>query len=201
MPSDAKAKRAAKKAEKQNAAKVKAGATVSEADAASVASTDTAASKPSGQADKPAFFERTGKNAAARKSMNMDISVTDIQLWAGQVGGSVDGHAGGQELIDRATLALTFGRNYGMVCLSLSLCLSLFSVCLSVCLSLPPSLSPSLPLSPDRPTRWGGTGSARPPSCEPSLAARFPSPTCSTWCTWSKSAQAMIALRLRPSCR
>lgn len=115
MPSDAKAKRAAKKAEKQAAAKVKAGATVSEADAASVASTDTAASKPSGQPDKPAFFERTGKNAAARKNMNMDISVTDIQLWAGQVGGSVDGHAGGQELIDRATLALTFGRNYGMV--------------------------------------------------------------------------------------
>ena len=115
MPSDAKAKRAAKKAEKHAAAKVKAGATVSEVDAASVASTDTAASKHAAQTDVPAFFERTGKNAAARKTMNMDISVTDIQLWAGQVGGSQDGHAGGQELIDRAVLALTFGRNYGMV--------------------------------------------------------------------------------------
>ena len=116
MPSDAKAKRAAAKAAKQQAAKEKAGATASKADeAASVASTESALSKASLSEGPQGFFERTGANAQARKSMNMDISVTDIQLWAGQVGGHADGHQGGVELIDRATLALTFGRNYGMV--------------------------------------------------------------------------------------
>lgn len=110
MPSDAKAKRQAAKAAKQQVAKVKGGAVVGEVDAASVASTDTAVSKGAA-ADKQDFFERTGKNAAARKNMNMDIKVGDITLYAGQVGGP----GGGEELIDRGILALTFGRNYGMV--------------------------------------------------------------------------------------
>jgi len=112
MPSDAKAKRAANKAAKQQAAKVKAGAVIKEkdADAASAASTDTLASKMAALG-KQDFFERTGKNAAARKNMNMDINVRDITLYAGQVGGP----GGGEELIDRGTLALTYGRNYGMV--------------------------------------------------------------------------------------
>ena len=110
MPSDAKAKRAANKSAKQQAAAIKGGAVASDADAASESSTETAASKRIVQ-EKQAFFERTGKNAAARKNMNMDISVTDITLYAGEVGGP----GSGLELIDRGVLALTYGRNYGMV--------------------------------------------------------------------------------------
>ena len=34
---------------------------------------------------KPSFFERTGKNAAQRSSMQMDICVQNITLYAGQV--------------------------------------------------------------------------------------------------------------------
>jgi hypothetical protein len=57
------------------------------------------------------FFQRTGKNAAARSNNNMDIVVEGITLYAGQVGGP----GGGEELIDRGTLKLTYGVKYGMV--------------------------------------------------------------------------------------
>ena len=111
MPSDAKAKRQAAKAAKQVEAAKKGGAVIKDPDAASTASTETAASKGAA-AGKQTFFERTGKNAAARKNMNMDISVTDITLYAGDAGSQAHG---GEELLDRSTLALTYGRNYGMV--------------------------------------------------------------------------------------
>ena len=75
MPSDAKAKRQAAKAAKQQAAREKAGAVAAKDDAASIASTETAMSKATIKDNgAPAFFERTGKNAQARKSMNMDIN-------------------------------------------------------------------------------------------------------------------------------
>jgi hypothetical protein len=43
--------------------------------------------------------------------MNMDICIQGITLYAGDAGSA----GGGIELIDRGTLALTYGLNYGMV--------------------------------------------------------------------------------------
>eukprot|EP00960_Hanusia_phi_P032304 749795-Hanusia_phi.AAC.11 len=65
---------------------------------------EQAASVAGVDGSKPSFFERTGKNAAQRSSMQMDICVQNITLYAGQVGGP----GGGPELIDRGTLALTY---------------------------------------------------------------------------------------------
>ena len=50
------------------------------------------------------FFQRSGPNAALRKTMQMDIRVNDIRLCAGK-----------QELLFGAVLALNHGRNYGLV--------------------------------------------------------------------------------------
>ena len=50
------------------------------------------------------FFIRSGPDANLRKSLNMDIKVENIVLFAGK-----------QELISYGTLALTYGRNYGLV--------------------------------------------------------------------------------------
>mmetsp|Transcript_21575 Transcript_21575/g.65489 ORF Transcript_21575/g.65489 Transcript_21575/m.65489 type:complete len:837 (-) Transcript_21575:364-2874(-) len=50
------------------------------------------------------FHQRTGKYAAKRKTMSMDIRVDDIRMCAGK-----------QELLDRAILALNFGVKYGLV--------------------------------------------------------------------------------------
>lgn len=81
------------------------GAVAPRDDAASHASTEQQGLK------KNTFFERTGKMAAQRSSMNMDICIQGITLYAGDAGSA----GGGIELIDRGTLALTYGLNYGMV--------------------------------------------------------------------------------------
>eukprot|EP00283_Hemiselmis_rufescens_P020295 CAMPEP_0173449914 /NCGR_PEP_ID=MMETSP1357-20121228/43646_1 /TAXON_ID=77926 /ORGANISM="Hemiselmis rufescens, Strain PCC563" /LENGTH=82 /DNA_ID=CAMNT_0014416539 /DNA_START=52 /DNA_END=297 /DNA_ORIENTATION=+ len=82
MPSDAKAQRAAKRAEARAKKAQEGGATPPVGDDASLASTATAKSSGGKGGDskhsEPEFFERSGKHAAQRSNMNMDIYVEGI---------------------------------------------------------------------------------------------------------------------------